>query len=136
MNDAQLTKDAILQRLQELVQRLYFMSESDYPLEVVYVEAEALTDKKVRELAGALEEAGIETVDLSYFFRNMTKVADETDEASRQKAEGFQALQAYMEQHLDNIRVYRVGSIEITVLTLGAVTEGGYVGFRTTVVES
>jgi hypothetical protein len=42
------------------------MSESDYPLEVVYVEAEALTDNKVWKLANAPEEAQVETVELSY----------------------------------------------------------------------
>lgn len=134
-----MTNDAILQRLQELTQGLFFMSESDYPLEVVHfdkAETSALSDAEVKQFAGQPSEGKIETVDLTYFLRNMTRTEPEADDAAKQVAERYQALQDFMEQHLREVKVYRIGKREIMALAIGTLPEGGYGGFKTTLIET
>ncbi|MFD3000414.1 nuclease A inhibitor family protein [Pontibacter toksunensis] len=134
-----MTNEAILQKLQELTQGLYYISESDYPMEVVHfddVEADNLSDEAISQLAGQPTDAKVETVDLAYFLRNMTRTEPEADEAEGQNAERFQALQALMEQQLSGVKVYRIGRREITALALGALPEGGYGGFKTILIET
>ncbi|WP_181163712.1 nuclease A inhibitor family protein [Pontibacter mangrovi] len=134
-----MTNVAIMQRLQELTHGLFFMSESDYPLEVVEfdkVEAAELSDAEVKQMAGQPSDAKVEAVDLAYFLRNMTKAAPEADDAAKQIAERYQVLQAYMEQHLRDVKVFRVGRREVVALAIGILPEGGYGGFKTIVIET
>lgn len=134
-----MTNDAILQRLKELTEGLYYMSESDYPLEVVHhdkPESNALSDTEVKQMAGQSSDANVETVNLAYFLRNMTKAQPEADDAAKQIAERYQMLQAYMEQHLRNVIVYRVGRREVVAVAIGILPEGGYGGFKTTLIET
>lgn len=124
-----MTNNAILQRLEELTNGLYYMSESDYPLEVVHydkVESSALSETKAK----------VETIELAYFLRNMTKAAPEADDAAKQVAERYQTLQTFMEQHLGDVKVYRIGRREVVALAIGALPEGGYGGFKTTLIET
>jgi hypothetical protein len=133
-----MTNEAILQRLQELTQGLSYRSESFYPLEVVQynIVKDDLSDAEIVELAGQPDDAQVEKVTLTHFLRNMTRVVDETDDVAKHSVEQYQTLQAFMLQHLVNVMVYRIGRVEITALTLGALTAGGYAGFKTTVVET
>ncbi|SFH40500.1 nuclease A inhibitor family protein [Pontibacter chinhatensis] len=134
-----MTNDATLQRLQELTKGLFFMSESDYPLDIVHydaAEAVALSDAEVKQMAGQLSEAKVETVELAYFLRNMTKTAPEADDAAKQVAERYQTLQAFMEQHLGNVKVYRIGNREVVALAIGTLPDGGLAGFKTVLIET
>jgi len=134
-----MTNEAILQKLQELTQGLYFLSESDYPLEVVHldnVEAGGISDADVAQFVGQPTDVKVETVDLAYFLRNMTRTEPEADEAESKIAERYQALQAFMEQHLSDVKVYRIGRREITALALGTMPEGGRCGFKTILIET
>lgn len=136
MDSATQSNEGVLKRLQELSQGLYFLSESDYPLEVVRLDKDELSEEDVRRVAGQPQDAELETVELAYFLRNMTKVTPEMDDAARQVAERFSVLQTYIEEHLTGTKVYRVGRREVVALVLGRLPEGGYGGIKTTVVET
>ncbi|GAB3533108.1 nuclease A inhibitor family protein [Pontibacter brevis] len=134
-----MTNDAILQRLQELTDGLYYMSESDYLLEVVHFkkkEPSELSDAEVKQFAEQPSDAKVETVDLAYFLRNMTRTEPEADDEAKQVAERYQVLQDFMEQHLSNVKVYRVGRREVAALVLGHMPEGGIAGLKTTLIET
>lgn len=136
MDSATQSNEVVLKRLQELSQGLYFLSESDYPFEVAQLDKDALSEEDVRNMAGQPQDAELKTVELAYFLRNMTKVTSEMDDAAKQVAERFSALQAYMEEHLIGTKVYRVGRREVEALVLGRLPEGGYGGIKTIVVET
>lgn len=127
---------AILEQLNELSSGLYFLSESEYPFEMVNfgsLPANSDVPSLLRQrLISMSPDTKLEVEDLAYFFRNHTD-ADLVDE---QTAQRFLQLQTFMMQHLQDIKVYRVGERRITVLILGKTASGDYAGLKTVVIET
>ena len=130
--------EQILSELKRAAEGLFYMSESDYPLEPVRLEgAEEPGHERLRELAGAGAEARVETRGLEEFFR--------PDAASQMPPEGaggapraasFEGVVRTLRENLTDIRVYRVGEINIPVYVLGRSASGSWLGLSTRVVET
>jgi hypothetical protein len=134
-----LAVDVFMQKLQELSDGLFFMSESDYPLEPIQFELKttaSLTSAEILQLVGQPPEAKVEVVELPYFFRNMTADTPEADEFAKDIAQRFRELQTYLQQNLQDLKVYRIGHREIQVFILGKLGETHLVGLKTVSVET
>ena len=106
-----LSKEEVLQKLQEFTQSLLYLSESDYPVEVVQFNAtptDELTTDQVLALVHQPPGESVEIRDLHYFFRNVTKSTN-PEEGLDSMANRFFTLEAFIEQHLRNVKVYRIG---------------------------
>ncbi|PRY02949.1 nuclease A inhibitor-like protein [Pontibacter ummariensis] len=137
-NASAFTND-LLQGLKQHSEGLYYLSETDAPFEVVHFPAsqgQEPTNEELTDWAG--KEAGekVETVELRYFFRNMSKETAEMSEEEKAYAVRFQELQLFIEQHLQEAKVYRVGQRRITALVLGKPQTGGFAGLKTNLVET
>ena len=127
--------DAALKELRRLSEGLLYVSETDAPLEAVFFPASfgaAPTAGEVAAWAG--KEGTVETMELGTFFRPMTHNTETT--VDRETAARFQVLQAYLEQHLDEVKVHRIGRRRMTALVLGRATNGEWVGVKTELVET
>jgi hypothetical protein len=126
---------ALLERLQSLYDGLYFLSESDYQFEVMYYpmapEGQELPSL-IPQWLGVPTDSKVEVEELPYFFRNHTKEESEDEETARR----FRELQTYLEENLQDVKVYRVGERKITVLILGKTATGDVAGLKTTVIET
>ena len=132
-----LTKEEVIQKLQELTAGLLYISESDYPVEVVQYKAPSAIDPTDAEILNLVNQPlgePVEIRDLHYFFRNVTKPVDETNEASN-LAKRFQVLQAFLEQYLQQVKVYRIGKREILTFELGRLNDKTYAGVKTIVIS-
>ena len=124
-------------QLQQLTKGLYYMSESDAPLEVVHYPAPdgELTPEKLLQLVGLPPETPVEKQDLLYFLRNHT--ADQGVLNDPALANRYKALQMFLKQELDGTTVYRVGSSpQIQAYALGQTVSGELVGFKTVLTET
>jgi histidine triad (HIT) family protein len=129
--------DAELGQLQQLTQGLYFISESEAPLEPVQFAAPsgALTNVALAKLAGQPADTKVEKVELTHFLRNHT--ADNGVLNDPALANRFKALQMYLKQELQDVQVYRFGSgPQVLVLALGTTEEGKLTGFKTVLTET
>ena len=128
--------DPAVAQLQQLTQGLYYMSESDSPLEVVSYPAPAEVNKaSVLRLAGLPPDTPYEEQDLLYFLRNHT--ADDGVLQDPALANRYKALQMFMKQELDGTVVYRLGSSpQIQAYALGQTAAGELAGFKTVLTET
>jgi hypothetical protein len=131
MTDEQLTEE-----LREATRGLTFMSESDYPFEVFNWGAAEPTHEFLRGLTGEAADATVETRTASDFFRVAAsearwKNADQLAEAGR-----FQKILRLLEQNLTDLKVFRVGVINIPVYVAGRSASGNWLGVSTRVVET
>jgi hypothetical protein len=122
-----------LEKLAAASEGLTYMSETDAPFEVV--ELGKLADP-VKTLSGLYPGAEVETVTLDHFFRHAVKVEPGSSSVVRTNAERFQALAALLKKSLGDIRVYRVGTINIDALIIGRLADGSYGGLKTKLVET
>ncbi|HEX8560810.1 MAG TPA: nuclease A inhibitor family protein [Pyrinomonadaceae bacterium] len=130
MTDEQLTRE-----LEEATRGLTFMSESDYPFEVFRWEA-APTPDALRALAGADPGAGVETQTAGQFFRAAASEPDWKGAEERALARRFQKLQRLLEENLADLKVYRVGSVNLAVFVAGRAPSGSWLGVSTRAVET
>lgn len=123
--------------LQELVAGLFFISESDAPLEAVAyaVPGGALANAALLRALGEPADAPVETVELTRFLRNHTAddgVLGDVDQANR-----YKSLQLFLKQELTATTVYRVGAEpQIHAYALGRTADGTLAGFKTVLTET
>ncbi|WP_276499468.1 nuclease A inhibitor family protein [Pontibacter litorisediminis] len=127
--------DTVLEDLRHLSEGLLYQSETDAPLEVVRFSNTAPTVEEVTAWAEKPEESKVEMIKLETFFRPMISAASETTQ-ERESVSRFQALQTYLEQHLKEVRVYRIGRRRITALVIGRASNGEWAGVKTELVET
>ena len=128
----------VLAKLQELTQGLTYLSESDYPVEVVQFTAsttQELTPEEILPLVQQPPKTKVEIRDLSHFFRNVTKPEDGM-EGLDSPSKRYQALEAFLTEQLQNVKVYRIGKRNLQVYVLGKLDEATYAGVKTTVATS
>ena len=116
---------------------LMFMSEADYPFETVRRDGPAEpTPQALREMAGAGADAPVEVQSLERFFRAATAEPDWKGERERAEAKRYRGLARLLRENLEDLKVYRVGEINLAVFVLGRSACGNWLGVSTRVVET
>ena len=156
---------SLIDRLNDATKDLLYMSESDYPLEPfiwkgeeqslddVQKEAEKKNDKASTENASPKTfspptskdvlknanrdaETKVEEITLQKFFYRPTKIEEWFGDEEKAVAQQFSDLKKLMEENLKDIKVFRLGEIQIDVYVVGIDKEGNFAGVKTTVIET
>ena len=123
--------------LKEATRGLLFMSESDYPFEVVRWEGvEEMSPEYLRAVAAEDATARVEERTITDFFRVAAGEQEWKGEAELALARRYQSLIRLFEENLKEVKVYRVGEIDIGVYVLGRSEEGNWLGVSTRAVET
>lgn len=117
----------LLRRLDAAASGLLVPSESDHPLTPFSWPAGDPTPDAVA--AAVSPGAPVEQIPPDALFSPLIAPGDA--EAAR-----FQTLLDLLRAHLDDLRVYRVGRVDIDCLVLGRHASGAWLGLRTRVVET
>jgi hypothetical protein len=125
----------ITETLTQASQGLLMPSESEYPFEVFIWEDVELTSERILELTNYPSATLIEEVELDYFFRNVAIEKDWHDKIQKENVAKFQNLVQVIKDNLAEIRVYRIGTIEVNVYIVGK-TNDGLAGLATKVIET
>ena len=131
-----MTDEQIIEELREATRGLTFMSESDYPFEVFNWGAREPTHEFLRGLTGEAPDVAVETTTAADFFRAAASEAEWKNAEQLDAARRFQALMRLLEQNLNDLKVFRVGAINIPVYLAGRGASGNWLGVSTRVVET
>lgn len=118
---------------------LLYRSESDYPLEFVCWEkptGKSLDSNFICAQLGQAQDAKVEEADAQCLLEACCKIESWFDESERKMAQGFQELRRLLNQHVNNLRQFRVGEIEVVIVLVGEDETGNVVGFKTISVET
>jgi hypothetical protein len=122
----------IILGLQQATVDLLWVSESEYPFEVV------TWDKGIELTPLALfkAEGAVESILLTDFFAPALIVEDwyEADELAT--VDRYKLLLQLIESTLIDLKVFRIGSIEVDVYIVGKTSDSDIVGLKTTIVET
>jgi hypothetical protein len=131
-----MTTAEILDRLRQATVDLLWLSESDYPFEVIAWErgVEITPTALVKELTQP--DLQVETIELAAFFEPALAVADWYAAEELAQVDRYQELLHAIEANLTDVRVFRVGEIEIAIYIVGKTPAGDVVGLKTHVVET
>lgn len=129
-------KATSLQTMGDAAKGLLFPSESDFPIEVFDYGTHEPTPEGVRERLGADANANLEDTTIPYLFEGLTTAPDEASDHEKSSAARFATLVDVLENELEDVRVYRVGTVDIDILVLGRHKSGSWLGVKTKVVET
>lgn len=127
----------LLAQLQQLTAGLHFVTEADAPLEAVSYPAPGgeLPGPDLLRTLGEPADAPVQVSSLAEFLRYHTDPAGVLD--SPELATRYQALQAFMQEHLAPVQVYRVGSEpRLHAYALGQLPDGQLTGFKTVLTQT
>jgi hypothetical protein len=127
-----------LQELQEATAGLLFMSESDYPFQVIeWDQAIEITPDYLRQQsAGVNSQTPVRRQSVDEFFRSATSEPQWKKGRELETARRYQTLVRLLKEYLTDLTVYRVGEIDITIFILGKNESGDLVGLTTRVIET
>ncbi len=128
----------VLNRLKEASQGLVWVSESEAPFEVFVWENEAQEALNDRTLLHHLDrsETLVETQDFDAFFATATQIQNWQNEEERTIVHQYQQLVVALKQHLRDLKVYRMGEVNISTYILGKTEAGHIAGLVTQAVET
>ncbi|MFM7602886.1 MAG: nuclease A inhibitor family protein [Pseudanabaena sp.] len=129
-----MTPKEITDRLSTLSKDLLFPSESEYPLEPFTWGSATLTPETILTRSQKPADTPIESITLEDFFAPVVTDEDWFEDEDREIAQRFRDLQAAIAT-LENVQVFRVGTVEIDVYILGKIGPD-LVGLKTTVIET
>jgi hypothetical protein len=123
--------DSAVDALKKAADGMLYPSETDAPFEVVHwgKDAGGLDDARVRELAGHEARAPVERCELDEFLAPLA-------EAGGADAARCAQLKDALAKTLHDVRVYRVGKVEIDAYVVGKTKDGDLAGLKTKVVET
>jgi hypothetical protein len=129
--------EQLIEELKGATHGLLFMSESDYPFEVFKWGSAEPAREFLRGPAGQDSSASVEeTQGASEFFRAAASEPEWKGEAELAVARRYKALLRLLESSLSDLRVYRVGAIDMNVYVAGRAPSGNWLGVSTRVVET
>jgi hypothetical protein len=121
--------EQICEELKDATLGLLFMSESDYPFEVVRWEGLGESSPEhLHKVAGEDGTAPVEERAIADFFRVAAGEQEWKGEAELALAKRYQSLVRLLEDNLNGVKLYRVGRINIGGYVVGRSDEGNWLG--------
>jgi Nuclease A inhibitor-like protein len=130
------TTAEIIDLLRQATTDLLWSSESDYPFEIVTWDR--CVDLTPAALFSNLHDPNlaIETITLTDFFAPILTVEDWYEAEELAQVDRYTDLLHAIESNLAEVKVFRIGEIEIAIYLVGKTPAGDIVGLKTHVVET
>lgn len=132
-------KDELIDSLKEASRDLMFQSESDYPVEPFFMELEdkeSISGEDILKAMGYPDDTQIESVEFENFFKNAVKEQSWHSDEEKEIVKRFQKLVHILKTNLKDIKVFKIGNIELDVYVIGKSESGYFSGIKTKVVET
>jgi hypothetical protein len=129
--------DELKSSLSEALQGLIYISETD--AEITPFEggpAGEVTAASLLAQAGAAGDSAVEVRGFEEIFGRLTRVYEGGSEEQAATAGRFAALKSLLEQNLRDLKVFKVGKIQVDVYIVGLDAEGNLSGVKTKAVET
>lgn len=125
------------QRIGEAAEGLFYLSETDAEIEPFAGErAEEVTAAEILRQIGQSGKAPIERREFEDFFRRLTEIPHWYEEEEKDQARKFRELKDLLKKELRDIKVFRIGKIEIDIYVVGLDRDGRLAGIKTQAVET
>jgi hypothetical protein len=126
----------LAEKIKNAVQGLYYISETDAEiLPFVGSKADSVSGKIL--LAQTKNDSkSIEEREFNNFFSRLTKIQDWFGDEEKETARKFSDLKDLLEKELMNLKVFKVGTIELDIYVVGLDSNSILTGIQTRAVET
>lgn len=127
----------LFEKIGKAVEGLYYISETDaeiFPFSGR--KAEEVTKEEILAQTEHFENPNVEERNFADFFERLIKIQDWFGTEETEIAGKFSELKDLLEQNLRDLKVFKIGSIELDVYVVGLDAENILTGIRTKAVET
>ncbi len=127
------------ERLETAAEGLLFISESESPFEFEELPGDApaeLTPDAVRAALGEAEGTPVAELTLDRFLAGHIEEADPADPVAQEDVARFRALKQALTESLADVRVFRVGDVQVRYHALGRAPDGRIAGLAVSALET
>ena len=129
--------DELLAKLEEATAGLMMMSESDCAFAPFRRDTKTdITPESLRALAKESASAPVVEQTIDEFFHAAIAEPDWKGDEDLKLARRYQSLVRLLKENLTDLKVYRVGAINISVYIIGLSINGTWLGLTTKIVET
>lgn len=136
-NETNTKTDNFSAQVKKLAGGLYYISETDAEIApFVGGKAEAVTKEELLRQTKSAPDAPVEERNFAEIFARLTKIQDWFGEEENEIAAKFVKLKEFLERNLKDLKVFKVGTIQIKVYFVGLDAGGNLMGIQTEAVET
>jgi Nuclease A inhibitor-like protein len=141
MSDSSQNQNQILlEKLKQASKNLLFPSESEYPFDLIFWELSTdkleINPELIIKFLKKPSETPIEIVELDPFFEIATTEQDWHGKEEKETVKKYQNLVRIIKENLTEIKVARIGKIEIDIYIFGKTASNDIAGLSTKVIET
>lgn len=130
-------KKDLAQRIEMASKGLFYISETDAEiLPFVGMKSAAVTKEEILRQTEKKADTPVEERDFDEIFQRLSKIEDWFGDEEKETAEKYVALRTLLKKTLKDLKVFKVGSIELNVYFVGLDAEGNLMGIKTRAVET
>ena len=128
---------SLLSDIENAIKDLFYTSETDAKI-LLFVGSQADAVTKENLLIQTKNESNpkVEEKDFDQFFAQLTKIQDWFGDEEKEIAAKFSALRDLLKNNLKDLKVFKVGKINLDIYVIGLDTEGVLTGVQTKAVET
>ena len=134
-------KDSVENPLKEKIKKacegLYYISETDAEISpFVGSRAEAVTEEEILNQMKSKPDAPVEERNFDELFARLTEIQDWFGDEENRTAQKFADLRDLLKSNLRDLKVFKIGKIELDVYVVGLDVENRLTGIKTKAVET
>ena len=134
---AQTPNTELTEQIKNAAAVLWYMSETDAEiLPFTGSKADAVTKENLLVQVGKPSDAPVEERDFNEFFARLTEIKDWFGDEEKATAAKFAALKDLLEKNLKDLKVFKIGKIQIDIYAVGLDKDGSLAGIQTKAVET
>lgn len=136
-NNASFVENGLAEKLRQVTKNLYYISETDAEiLPFTGQSAASVTKDEVLRQTGRLPGEKIEERDFDQIFDRLTKIQDWFGDEETETAKKFAVLRDLLSENLTDLKVFKVGEIELDIFFVGLDEQRRLIGIKTKAVET
>ena len=130
-------KSNLPEKIRNAAQGLYYISETDAEITpFVGKKAEAVTQEEILSQTKIPTDSAVGEKDFAEFFARLTEIQDWFGDEEKETAQKFVRLRELLERNLRDLKVFKVGKIQLDVYVVGLDAENNLLGINTKAVET
>jgi hypothetical protein len=137
VNENNYAVNNLAEQIKNLSQGLYYMSETDAEiLPFIGTAAKSVTKEEILRQTKGLPGTPVEERDFAGIFDRLISIQDWYGEEETAAAGNFAALRELLEKNLKDLKVFKIGKIELDIYFVGLDASGNLMGIKTKAVET
>ncbi len=118
-------------------QGLFYISETDAEISpFVGMTAEKVDQDEIIKQTKMAADTNIKEKSFSGFFARLTEIQDWFGDEEKETAQKFTVLKQVLENNIRELKVFKVGKIELDIYVVGLDSENTFLGIKTKAVET